>query len=400
MQQGPPAQSEGAAQGSWFPETEAEKKAIQEQLERILYSPLFKNSKRYPSLLRYVVERALEGHREHLKERTLGIEVFGREPDYDTNLDPVVRTTAVEIRKRIAQYYHELGHESEIRIDFPPGNYLPEFRLPQKLNIEPPQPALKPEAESKLYAGKAVLLGAVCLAALILAAAFWKASAPTALDLFWAPVFQSPEAVLVGIGGYPTEGPNPVVSLMDLQRSERVAFADSTALAHVVALLRNQNKAYHIRFQASGKVDEMKDGPSVLIGAFNNSWALRLTDQLRFGFVRDSATHISRILDRQNPQNDKYSHLMTAPYGSVQEDYAIISRVWDPTTGKVVVTASGLAKFGTAAAGEFLTNNQYLEEVVRKLPAGWEKKNLQILIATPVIGHSAGPPRVLETQIW
>ena len=69
---------------------------------------------------------------EPLKERTLGVEVFGRAPDYDTNLDPVVRTTAVEIRKRIAQYYHEEGHQNEIRIDFPAGSYLPEFRMPEK----------------------------------------------------------------------------------------------------------------------------------------------------------------------------------------------------------------------------------------------------------------------------
>src|SRR5262245_4692029 len=75
------------------------------QLERLLANPLFRNSKRYPTLLRYVVERTLDGHPGELKERTLGVEVFGREPDYDTNLDPVVRITAAEIRKRLAQYY-------------------------------------------------------------------------------------------------------------------------------------------------------------------------------------------------------------------------------------------------------------------------------------------------------
>ena len=82
-----------------------------------------------------LVERSLHGHAEPLKERTLGVEVFGRAPDYDTNLDPVVRTTAVEIRKRIAQYYHEEGHQNEIRIDFPAGSYLPEFRMPPRRSL-------------------------------------------------------------------------------------------------------------------------------------------------------------------------------------------------------------------------------------------------------------------------
>src|ERR1700746_2184936 len=96
---------------------------ILSQLERILANPLFKNSRRYPNLLRYVVEQTLKGHPDELKERTLGIEVFGREPDYDTNLDPVVRTTAAEIRKRLALYYQDPNHESDLRIDLPLGSY-------------------------------------------------------------------------------------------------------------------------------------------------------------------------------------------------------------------------------------------------------------------------------------
>ena len=116
-----------------MPETEADREAIREQLERILADPLFTHSKRYPLLLRSVVERALEGRASQLKERTLGVEVFGRDPDYDTNTDPVVRITAGEIRKRIAQYYHETGRETEIRIDLPCGCYVPEFHKPAVL---------------------------------------------------------------------------------------------------------------------------------------------------------------------------------------------------------------------------------------------------------------------------
>ncbi len=57
-------------------------------------SPLFSNSKRYPTLLRYVVEQTLEGRGDEIKERSIGIDVFGRPPDYDTNLDTIVRYTA------------------------------------------------------------------------------------------------------------------------------------------------------------------------------------------------------------------------------------------------------------------------------------------------------------------
>jgi len=158
-----------------MPETDAERSAIREQLERILSSALFKNSKRYPNLLRFVVERALEGHTDPLKERTLGVEVFGREPDYDTNLDPVVRTTAVEIRKRIAQYYHEAGHEMEIRIDFPPGTYMPEFRMPPKpaVVVPPPEPPKAVSQKRGIYSVVAILAVAGVVAILI--ARYWLA---------------------------------------------------------------------------------------------------------------------------------------------------------------------------------------------------------------------------------
>ena len=75
----------------------------------MLASHHFKNSKRYPALLNYLFLLTVEGQAGKMKERTLGVEVFGRPPDYDTNADPVVRVTAAEIRKKIAQFYHERG---------------------------------------------------------------------------------------------------------------------------------------------------------------------------------------------------------------------------------------------------------------------------------------------------
>jgi hypothetical protein len=63
---------------------------VREQLRRLLAHPLFTNSKRYPVLLAYTVKQALDGNASELKERTIGVEAFGREPNYDVNLDPVV----------------------------------------------------------------------------------------------------------------------------------------------------------------------------------------------------------------------------------------------------------------------------------------------------------------------
>ena len=104
--------------------------AVREQLKRLLAHPLFTNSKRYPVLLAYTVEQTLLGNAGELKERTIGIEAFGREPTYDVNLDPVVRTTAAEVRKRLIQYYYSPEHAGELLIEMPVGSYVPTFREP------------------------------------------------------------------------------------------------------------------------------------------------------------------------------------------------------------------------------------------------------------------------------
>ncbi len=102
--------------------------AVREQLKRLLGHPLFTNSKRYPVLLAYAVEQTLLGNAGELKERTIGIEAFGREPSYDVNLDPVVRTTAAEVRKRLIQYYYSPEHAGELVIELHVGSYVPTFR--------------------------------------------------------------------------------------------------------------------------------------------------------------------------------------------------------------------------------------------------------------------------------
>src|SRR5580658_11175313 len=122
--------STGLVSGAWHPKTESEKRLVHSQLEKIVSDGRFAASKRYPQLLRYIVEQTLEGNEDDLKERTLGVEVFHRPPDYDTNLDPVVRLCAAEVRKRLAQYYQSPAHEDELRIELNPGSYIPVFSQP------------------------------------------------------------------------------------------------------------------------------------------------------------------------------------------------------------------------------------------------------------------------------
>src|ERR1017187_7138935 len=113
-------------------------KEVRGELERVLASHQFRGSRRCQLLLRQSTHQTVIGDIRTLKERTLGVEVFGRPSDYDTSQDPIVRASAAEIRKRLAQYYQEPGHEFETRIDLLSGSYIVKFHFDQ--GSAPPTP--------------------------------------------------------------------------------------------------------------------------------------------------------------------------------------------------------------------------------------------------------------------
>src|ERR1700735_4213730 len=149
-----------ATRDAWRPKTSHDREAILLELQEVLASPHFCNSKRYPALLKYIVENTLAGKSDMLKERTLGVEVFDRPATYDTNADTVVRYTAGEVRKRLQLFYHEEGRHSSIRISLPAGSYVPVF-LREHDRLEDPGTGVRHEADRFLSSdGSVDLAGA------------------------------------------------------------------------------------------------------------------------------------------------------------------------------------------------------------------------------------------------
>lgn len=399
----------------WTPETGAEREAVRDQLARLLASPLFRNSKRVQLLLRFAVEHTVHGSGEHLKERTLGAQVFGRDALYDTNQDPIVRMTAVEIRKRLAQYYQEAGHESEIHVDFPQGSYEPEFRMPSHQpaapDAEPVGPA-PPAVERRRWSWR--WAGAAVIACVLLGALAWSHSQPgeTALDRFWSPVLESHGQILVCIPGrrivpeqheeahkdgarpFPVTPSEPAG---DQPEGDFVRYGDAVALSMVSGLLRSRDRQYRVRRGEAAGLDDLREGPVVLLGP--SHWSNRLTEPLRFSFARDGG--VRYIHDRANPADRKWSvpgH--PQPGAALSEDYALISRILDSTTGHFAVLAAGLFPYGTRAAAEFLTEPARLEEARKHASGDWKGRNMQIVISTQVVGENSGEPRVVAVHLW
>ena len=101
-------------------------RVIELQLERISASAKFRNCPRLLRFLRFVVEEALQGGGS--KERLIGMEVFGRAVDYDAGADPVVRVEARRLRRKLEEYYAEVGENDPVEIHLPKGGYTPSFK--------------------------------------------------------------------------------------------------------------------------------------------------------------------------------------------------------------------------------------------------------------------------------
>src|SRR5882757_657699 len=93
-------------------------------VRHIIESTAFRGSRRSQEFLQFIVDRALDGHFDELKERSLGVELFGREPSYDTGEDSIVRVTACDVRKRLAQFYSESSVDPGVRVELHPGSYI------------------------------------------------------------------------------------------------------------------------------------------------------------------------------------------------------------------------------------------------------------------------------------
>ena len=415
--------------------------AIRQQLARVLESAPFRTSKRCPALLGYVVEKALRGDTEGLKERSLGIDVFHRDPQYDTNADPVVRIAAGEVRKKLAQYYYDASHKDEIRIELPPGSYVAEFYKPEVVpatELERDQPSQNSNSnEAQGIAGDLaaqgaadasrpsrrplhILLPVLCLVLGSIAGAFAMrmhgsaASAPpTALEDFWRPLISAPGTVWLCVGeSYvtrieldPNGARNRFASSYRLSSGERRAYpalnmADSIVLANVAALLKSQNKKYSVNGETETAFSDLSSGPSVLIGSFNNDWTIRLSDQLRFHFEMDRDSGEQWIVDREKPGDKIGTHFFNLDVPDTKDAYAIISRVRDASTGQMVVALAGVSANGTSAAGTFVSAPEYLDEFAKHAPRDWQNANLQIVIAAPIVDGSLGPPHIVNSYVW
>ncbi|MDX2032011.1 MAG: hypothetical protein SF339_15155 [Blastocatellia bacterium] len=406
----------------------------QAALADALGSRTFARSDQLRSFLQYVCEKEIAGEGAVISEYVIAVEALGRPATYSSGEEATVRNRAYQLRHKLLEFYTQERPEAEIRIELPKGSYCPRFvevfaatlsPVPEEAPTAPPptETIARPARGRRRIALAACLLLAL---AAILTPVFWARSKRTALEEFWRPMLNHPQPVLICVIQSvmygltePTEEktarkrnrpPEPDRTEYDLLAEEAIRGGDlharpyfvsagsAVALAQIHALLARWNKPSQLRLGNEASFVDMRQAPVVSLGAFGNRWTMTVANKQRFYFEQKNFFH-KVIRDAGNP-NRVWGPDHVPASGLVEEDFALITRLFESDTGQVLLSAAGITMFGTRAAGELLTDEAMFETLAAQAPPGWQKMNLQILFSVKVIDHVPGPPKILATHFW
>jgi hypothetical protein len=390
-------------------------RAVESELLAALSSEFFCKSKKCQVFLEHLVKTALLGHTDRLKERSLGVELFGRTPTYNTGEDAIVRVAANGVRRRLTQHNLQFRPEQVVRIELQAGSYVPEFHWIADA-LPPPPPPRK---------WGRIALGAAGILVLLVAVGLAYRSRKDPVQTFWQPVLDSSQPAIVCIG-------HPVVYILSARVHEQykanhdvstdrgpyalsfkpdevlgsdiipvldqfVGVGDAQAAFRIQSGLLRMNKPFQMRTGNEVSSTDLRNGPLVLVGAFSNRWTMQMARDLRFAFAVVNGK--KTIVDHIEPSRS-WSHPVMPPDGKVSWDYALISRVFQSESGQVLIMAGGITQYGTQAAGDFLSDPRLLRQALTGAPRNWERLNMQAVLGAKVVGATPGPPEVLATHFW
>ncbi|PWT98007.1 MAG: hypothetical protein C5B51_30165 [Terriglobia bacterium] len=383
---------------------------IREELNRVLASHEFRTSKRSQEFLRYVVDHTLRGQADLLKERTIGVDVFGRPADYDPSEDATVRVKAGEVRKRLGLYYAEQGARNPVRIELPSGAYVPEFRAGESAipAVMPADSQLVAAPAKVAYSGPRVRLGprvmaGAALLCFLAGGIIWWRTRPgnTPLDQFWAPVLTGNAPVLVCAAYVPVYrvepdgNPHPRPEDFVLLNDQFVGGGDLVAISRLTAMLTRLRRPYRLKVGNDVSFQDLRTGPAVLVGYSYTRWR-EISQEMRF-FIDTTRLPVG-ITDNGKPTPWALPRL--PPDRRTDEDYAIVSRVFHPDTHAMLVEVAGITQYGTDGGADLITKPDLLAEGLSDAPSGWQTKNMQLVLHVKVIAGSPSSPKIVAKYFW
>jgi len=170
-------------------------------------------------------------------------------------------------------------------------------------------------------------------------------------------------------------------------------------MQNVSSVLTQHHVEQHVRLNTAVTLDDLRQGPAVLIGGMDNQWTLRAIRQLRYQFGgSDQGSYY--IYDTRTGKPMPWELDIKTPITVVTRDYAIIARIHAEDTGQPEVIIAGIGMSGTAAAGEMLSNPAEIEELKSRIGKGFDKRDFEAVISTDVVNGIAGFAKIVAVEVY
>jgi hypothetical protein len=167
---------------------------------------------------------------------------------------------------------------------------------------------------------------------------------------------------------------------------------DACVAADLSELFARIHKTSQVRIGHDFSYDDLRHSPTVLVGAFDNPWTVRMASELPF-FLQERDSTIQ--------ERGGQGRIWSTGEGTREiTDFYIVARLLNSKTGQFIVILAGIGMAGTQAAGVFVSRESALDAGFKAAPTGWQGKNLEMVVESEVIDGAAGRSRVLAATVW
>jgi hypothetical protein len=389
---------------------------IRQAMEKLYSNKRFANAPMKQRFLQLICKAYLDGRADELNEYMIGCEVFGRDNSYNPALDPIVRVGAHELRKKLEDYYNSEGLHDEILLEIPIGSYIPVFtrRNGASEPTEPPEADTPPTnffANGEKIRVSLARVGAAFLIVIVVILAYFnwelrrqmkkESSSQAVTDVYqriWGRILKDPSPALLVLSNplvYRFDNPTaiPTGPHIDLSRveaksmeelitresmvirnwspprlmlsyDEHTSIGDSIGLFRVAGMFNKMGKQSLLKQSRTVSAEDFKYHDAILLGS---GWVNEWLDSVPIRKCFTSGASAT-IINRNLPDDQKGGYV--ARYdenGRLIEDFAVITVKPGISERKTVIVLSGMHSAGTQAAAEYITDEQYLADLNRRL---------------------------------
>jgi hypothetical protein len=425
------------------------KSLLKRYLKEITEGPAFKGSPRSAQFLEYIVWHSATEKPSDLKERTIGVALFGRSPTYDTGEDAIVRVTASDVRKRLAQHYSGAGISSAFRINLPSGGYVPELiRIPRveaedaahwlpparnPAEIPDPLPAAQTAWQYATPSGwkywTLPILGIVALMASIALALINHAAIPSVGKSFkgsnaapWATLFDGSRPVVIiasdpsieeiqrvthsslSLSDYANQSylppgmsslpPSQMALMKEILRGNTISAFDGSIIANLASLMTPGQSPLTVKAARNFRIKDIQtDENLIFLGSpRSNPWTSMFYPALDFQFGFNIQTQREFIRNLHPERGESSEYIPTAGGFDTGESFAIVSLFHNPGYRGRVLILAGASGEGTAAAGNLVADPARWAAALQSCHLAGDNpgQSLQVLLHLESIAGSPG----------